>query len=194
MCKYYVGTVTWKCDLKAKLSAVLQCLEQIRFEKKEKRRNVLRDLCVSGYPDIQPWQVRSACLSQVDSNETNDHCSDSIMEYLYYTYLCHLLNPVDGHEGARQDLDLLKEFCEWSVGVKPKEETNPTRMENFLSIAASSSSHHKKYRRDLIMLMDLSLAINNHELALTLGTFRCFTFSFRWTICAGHLVYPVVLT
>ena len=146
-------------------------MEDIRFETNGGRRKQILDLCVSGYPDIQPWQVRTACLSfpESESNETRDHCSYAIMEDLYYTYLCHLLNPVDGHESAREDSNLLKEFCEWSVGIDPKRESNPTRMKNFVDIAAPSSNHQNSYRRDLIMLLDLSSAIENHNLSLDLG-------------------------
>jgi len=87
---------------------------------------------------------------------------------LYYTYLCQLLDPLDGHEAAREDSNLLKEFCEWSVGIDSKRETNTTRMKNFMNIAARSSNHHNSYRRDLMMMLDLSSAIGNHNLSLDL--------------------------
>ena len=163
------------CHLKGKLSAVLQCLKNVRFEPKELRK-VLIYLCVSGYPDIQPWQVRDACLSspQPNSNGTREQRSDTVMEALYYSYLSRLLNPVDGHEPARQDVDLVKEFCEWSVGIhhQPVKEKKATRsMENFINVASRSSIHHESYRRDLVMLLDLSMTIENHDLALDLGKF-----------------------
>ena len=150
--------------MQRKLSAVLKCLEDVRFETKEGRRKVLLDLCVAGYPDIQPWQVRTACLSflQSGSNETRNQCSNATMEDLYYGYLSRLLNPIDGHETAREDSNLLKEYCEWSVGT-------PTRMENFINIATPSSNYHKSYRRDLVLYLDLSSAIENHDLSLDLG-------------------------
>uniref|UniRef100_A0A7S4AQ97 Uncharacterized protein n=1 Tax=Pseudo-nitzschia australis TaxID=44445 RepID=A0A7S4AQ97_9STRA len=158
-----------------KLSALLQCLTDVRSETKEERRTVLRDLCVSGYPDIQPWQVRDACLSSPqpnsNSNGTREQRSDTVMEALYYSYLSRLLNPVDGHEPARQDVDLVKEFCEWSVGTRhqPGKEKKATRsMENFVNVASRSSIHHESYRRDLVMLLDLSMTIENHDLALDL--------------------------
>ena len=150
---------------------MLQCLDEIRFETKEERRKMLRDLCVSGYPEIQPWQVRKACLSfpQSNSTETRErYCSSAVMEDLYYTYLSHLLNPLDGNEDARQETELIKEFCEWSIGIKPRKANNPARMKNFINIAARSSIQHKRYRRDLMMLLDLSLTIDNHDLALDL--------------------------
>ena len=170
--------------LKGKLSALLQCLKGVQFELEEERRKILRDMCVSAYPDIQSWQVRDACLSlpKIDSNETREHSSDDTMEALYYSYLSHLLNPVDGHESARQDLNLVKEFCEWSVGVLPRKEKKITCMENFLNVASPSSSLHNSYRRDLMMLLNLSMTIENHDLALDLGKFLIvsYWFAFYW--------------
>lgn len=91
-----------------------------------------------------------------------EYCSIDIMEDLFYTYLCNLLNPIDGHEAARQDSNLLKEFCELSIGID-------SRMKNFMNIAAPPSNNFNSYRRDLIMLLDFSSAINNHDLSLDLG-------------------------
>jgi len=154
-----------------KLSAVLEYLKDIRFETDEGRRKVLLDLCVSGYPDIQPWQVRTACfsLSELGLDETREQCSYATMEELYYSYLCHLLNPVDGHEAAREDLDLLKEFCEWSVGINSNREDKAERMKNFMDIASPASDHHNSYRRDLMMLLELSSAIEDNNLSLELS-------------------------
>ena len=132
------------------------------------------DLCVSGYPEIQPWQVRRACLyySKSESTETRDICPTNVLEDLYYSYLCHLLDPMNGHESAREDLGLIKEFCEWSIGLGPRKYTNPTRMEHFMNIASKTSNCHKRYRRDLMMLLKLSTAISDHDLSLDLGKFR----------------------
>jgi len=152
----------------SKLSALVQSLDEIRYESKEERRKLIRDLCVSAYPDIQPWQVRTACLCPRNSNEMRESCSNTVMEDMYYVYLCHLLNPLDGHEAARQINELVKEFCELSIGIKPKRNKNPTRMKNFTNIVARSSLHHKRYRRDLMMLLDLSLTIGEENLALDL--------------------------
>ena len=107
-----------------------------------------------------------------------ESCSTTVMEEIYYVYLSHLLNPLDGHEGARQDTELVKEFCEWSAGVKPRKNKNPTRMKNFINIVARSSIHHERYRRDLMMLLDLSLTIDKEDLALDLGKF--------------HIIYPQI--
>ena len=147
-------------------------MEDIRFETNEGRRKVVIDLCVSGYPDIQPWQVRTACLSLPESeSKTRDNCSTNILEDLYYTYLCCLLDPEKGDESAREDLGLVKEFCEWSIGLDPRRRTNPRSMENFMKIALKTSNHQNRYRRDLMMLLNLSTVINNHDLTLNLGKF-----------------------
>ena len=137
----------------------------------DKKRKVILDLCVSGYPDIQPWQVRSAYFSlpQLKAEDTRDQCSQAIMADLYYTYLSHLLNPIEGNETAREDSSLIKEFCEWSIGIDSRSESDPSRMQNFMDIAAPSSKYHKKYRRDLIMLLDQSFFIKNYSLSLDLS-------------------------
>ncbi len=158
----------------AKLSAVLQFLHNIRLDKKEERRNLICDLCVSAYPDIQPWQVRKACLDpHWTSQESRIPCSDECMEDLYYSYLSRLLNPFDGHETARHDDDLVKEYCEWSVGIRPRPNKKPGRMENFLNIALQSSIQHKRYRRDLMVLLELSLMTGRDDLVLDLCKFSC---------------------
>jgi hypothetical protein len=93
------------------------------------------------------------------------------MEDLYYRYLSHLLNPLDGHEAARHDADLVKEFCEWSVGIKPRPSKNSKRLDNFYNVASRSQIQHKRYRRDLMMLLELCMIINKDDLSLDLGKF-----------------------
>jgi hypothetical protein len=95
------------------------------------------------------------------------------MEDLYYLYLSHLLNPLDGHEAARHNADLVKEFCEWSVGIKPRPSKNSKRFDNFYNIASRSQIQHKRYRRDLMMLLELCMIINKDDLSLDLGKFAC---------------------
>jgi hypothetical protein len=125
-------------------------------------------MCVSAFPDIDPWQVRQAC---VDSPQTSGEspCSDECMEDLYYSYLSHLLNPLDGHEGARHDAELVKEYCEWSVGIKPRLSKNPKRLDNFYNVASRSQIQHRRYRRDLLMLLELSMIVNKDDLSLDIG-------------------------
>jgi hypothetical protein len=155
---------------------VLEFLVDIKFEMKEERRKLIRDLCVSAYPDIQPWQVRQACLENgprgSKSTGSRIPCSDDCMEDLYYTYLSNLLNPMDGHETARHNPELVKEYCEWSVGIHPTSIKNPERMENFFKVASRTSIQYKRYKRDLMMLLDLSVIVDKGDLVLELGKLR----------------------
>jgi hypothetical protein len=146
---------------------------------KVERRKVIRDLCVSAYPDVQPWQVRKACLDPqrqpLDSIEPSQACSADQMENFYYKYMSNLLNPLDGHEDARHDAALVQEYCERSVGVIPHPNYSSERLKNFIAIASRSSIQYKRYRRDLMMLLDLSMKVGEEDLALDLGTFFCFS-------------------
>lgn len=161
----------------SKLSAVLQFLTGIRYNMKAEKRKAVRDLCVSAYPDIQPWQVRKACLDPprqaLDALERRPANSDEEMENLYYTYMSHLLNPLDGHEDARHDAELVKEYCEWSIGIAPRPNNRRERLKNFIAIASRSSIQYKRYRRDLLVLLDQSMIIGKEDLALDLGKFCC---------------------
>jgi hypothetical protein len=60
------------------------------------------DLCAAAYPDVQPWQVQAEC-SGLDGGEHKEELQD-----LYYIYLTQLLHPMDGHELARRDRDLVR--------------------------------------------------------------------------------------
>lgn len=81
----------------------------IRYEPKEERREFIRGLCVSAYPDTQPWQVRLACLDvAVPDDETRKPCEPEAMKELYYKYLSSLLDPIEGHDAARHNADLVK--------------------------------------------------------------------------------------
>ena len=79
---------------------------------KAERRRLIISLCVSAYPDLQPWQVKKACLEKSSQSvvgaETRKHCTDECLTELYYTYLSQLLNPLEGHEAARHDGNLVK--------------------------------------------------------------------------------------
>jgi hypothetical protein len=48
------------------------------------------------------------------------------------------------------------------------------RKQNFLSVAARNSSDHLAYRRDLVMLLNLSMAIGERYLALDLGKLKVY--------------------
>ena len=96
------------------MSAVLKFLNNIRYESREERRNVIRDLCFSAYPDVQPWQVRKACMNQPSIKgtesgaETLSTCTEECLSEFYYNYLSMLLHPSDGHPAARHDAKLVK--------------------------------------------------------------------------------------
>jgi uncharacterized phage-associated protein len=94
----------------AKLSAVVEYLTTVRYEMNEKRRDVILDLCVSAYPDIQPWQVRSACMEKTaDRNERlRETCELAVLHEFYFRYLCLLLHPSEGHSHARRESTLVK--------------------------------------------------------------------------------------
>jgi hypothetical protein len=95
-----------------KLSAVVSKLSIVRYETKAERRRVLINLCMSAYPDIQPWQLREACLeppSPANSDaEIKKPCTEECLRKLFYEYLSMLLHPVDGHDDARRDSNLVK--------------------------------------------------------------------------------------
>ncbi|CAJ1969124.1 unnamed protein product [Cylindrotheca closterium] len=159
-----------------KLSAVIELLNCLRFKENTKRRDLIRNMCVSAYPDLRPWQVRKACLN-IDKPDTRLQMTEDeswLMDY-YYEYLSMLLHPQQGNESARADRAIVKEWCEWSIGILPsgidqKNGKVAKRRDNFFRVAARSSSDHLSYRRDLETLLKLSMKAEEHELALDLGT------------------------
>jgi hypothetical protein len=97
-----------------KLSALLLFLNSITNETKVHRREVIKSMCFSAYPDVQPWQVREACCSSSSK--------DRWTEAYYYSYLSTLLHPTEGNEEARDDSALVKVrlqrmFCTHSFGI-----------------------------------------------------------------------------
>ncbi|KAG7346813.1 hypothetical protein IV203_005882 [Nitzschia inconspicua] len=154
-----------------KLSAVLELLHDIPYDDKEERRHLIRDLCVSAYPDILPWQVRQVCLSDEMGNpslEAQPACSEDELEGFYYSYLSQLLHPFDGNDRARHDDELLEEYCEWSVGLQAHLTKKPDRLENFLNIASRSSIQYHRFKRDLMTLLRLSVVVGKEDLVLDL--------------------------
>lgn len=59
------------------------------------------DLCAASYPDVQPWQVRAVCVDQENDRKME-------LEDIYYIYLSQLLHPMDGHDAARKNRDLVR--------------------------------------------------------------------------------------
>jgi hypothetical protein len=111
---YISDTFNVVAYIQTKLSAVVRKLSIVRYETNAARRRVLINLCMSAYPDIQPWQVREACLIEppppVNSDaEIKKPCTEEeCLRKLFYQYLSMLLHPVDGHNVARHDSNLVK--------------------------------------------------------------------------------------
>lgn len=147
-------------------------MNSVRYLENKQQREVNRNMCVSAYPDLRPWQVRKACLN-IDKPNTRLQMTDDeswLMDY-YYEYLSMLLHPQQGNDAARMDTALIKEWCEWSIGILPNgTKRGSNRRENFFRVAARSSSDHLSYRRDLETLLKLSMQANEHDLALDLAS------------------------
>ncbi len=157
---------------------------------------MIKNLCVSAYPDVQPWQVKRACLHKLQKKESIDES----LHDLYYSYLSQLLDPVEGHESARRcsnlvkvsthnslpdyplphetliEIDFLmyvdhKEWCECSIGMKNggDQKPKPDGLQNFYLVASRTSSAHLAYRRDLPTLLEMSMTIKEYNLALELS-------------------------
>lgn len=147
-----------------KLSALLHCLRDIRSETSERQR-LFKTLCVSAYPDLQPWQVKKACIGQLMKQDPRKTSDESLRE-IYYSYLSQLLDPVEGQEAARQNGKLVEEWCQWSIGIGQKRD--PDRIQNFYLVASRTSSAHLAYHRDLPTLLEMSMTISEYNLALEL--------------------------
>lgn len=154
-----------------KLSALLQCLGEIRRETSERQR-LIKTLCVSAYPDLQPWQVKKACIGQTMKQDSRKSSVDEGLPELYYSYLSQLLDPIEGQEAARQNGKLVEEWCQWSIGIGHEsfQKRDSDRIQNFYLVASRTSSAHLAYRRDLPTLLEMSMAISEYNLALELTT------------------------
>lgn len=87
------------------LSAVVYHLHRLRIDTSSDHRQKVIGLCVSAYPDVRPWQVKSQCILPGDEH---DSVEGSALADLYYTYLSLLLDPLDGHKAARNDPSLVE--------------------------------------------------------------------------------------
>ena len=136
-------------------------LHGIKDEADKDQRLVTIQLCASAYPDIQPWQVHLQCGSH--------HA------ILYYTYLCYLLHPSDGHDRARYEATLVLEWVDLSaqgfLGTTSPQETNKIveRQRNFNTVVSTASSDHLRYKRDLSAFLDITMKFKQYLLALDLG-------------------------
>lgn len=108
---------------------------------------------ISGYPDLQPWIVRKSACNVLGSLESQKN---------YYEYLSTLLDPMYGYELARGDIELVRDWCILSVTSDL-----PDYRANFYSVAKGPN---KIFKRDLPLLLDLSMKLSDYELSLSLGT------------------------
>lgn len=174
------------------LSAIIQRLRVIRLDKRAEHRRSLISLAASAFPDLRPWQLRAALLSNEDEKNEAEGLSE-----LYYEYLSLLLHPLHGNGKARRDASLiqvrltkylrlrwqvshllfvyqLQEWCKLSVDVNVdtvKSGTEDKRKKNFFAVASRSSSSHLNYYRDLPFLLDLSMQARESNLALDIGKY-----------------------
>jgi hypothetical protein len=152
------------------LSAVMQRLKEVKGSAPSDRRRATINLCYQAYPDLRPWLVKRECNDVIDLESKSEDGVE--LSSLYYTYLSSLLHPTDGHDGARQDLTLVAEYCQLSVKGSIGEDTDKKRSirkKNFLRVASKTSSDHLAYKRDLPALLQLSMEATEFDLALDLG-------------------------
>mmetsp|Transcript_22595 Transcript_22595/g.34134 ORF Transcript_22595/g.34134 Transcript_22595/m.34134 type:complete len:839 (-) Transcript_22595:21-2537(-) len=142
------------------LSAILKCVLKLNEQKLEGRSHLI-NLCVSAYPDLRPWIVRKGCLETIEYSED--------LEELYYVYLSLILHPSEGHDTARQDRKLVKEWCELSVKGKISDDAySRSKFENFLVVASRHHPVHKMYNRDLPFLLELAMGKKQFKVACEL--------------------------
>lgn len=143
------------------LSAVMRRIRDIRSTPSAERRKATINLCYQAYPDLRPWQVKKECIGTTNPLDEKSGTEKELAN-LYYSYLSLLLHPTDGHEGARHDPALVKEYCILSIeGTK--------RRTKFLQVASRTSSDHLAFTRDLPLLLKLSMDAKEFDLALDLG-------------------------
>eukprot|EP00934_Nitzschia_sp_Nitz4_P008825 Nitzschia sp. Nitz4//scaffold57_size113557//83627//86971//NITZ4_004003-RA/size113557-augustus-gene-0.61-mRNA-1//1//CDS//3329554882//8815//frame0 len=157
-----------------KLSAILELLGNIRFQVNSRLRDVVKDMCVSGYPDVQSWLVKQACVidSSVSLNGSfDDMFADDSLRSFYYSYLSLLMDPTTGNEDARKNSALVKEWCTLSLYMKKVavgRASTYSYLDNFHRVASKASSAHLGYHRDLPTLLDMSMSIDDYDLSLEL--------------------------
>ena len=113
-------------------------------------------LLVSAYPDLQPWFIRETL--QFTARD------------FYQQYLTSLLHYEDGNDVAKQDVELVKEWCTMlcSLDVENGSTINEDhRHQSFLHIATPNNQNG--YRRDLLFLMDCSMKISEYELTFAIA-------------------------
>lgn len=153
------------------LSAIIKQVLAIGHQKLAGRSHLIH-LAVSAFPDLRPWLVRQGCMEGAGDGSTQG----KDLEELYYLYLSLLLHPSDGHEAARQDVDLVKEWCYLSVqGEGHCTAYNRNKMINFHLVASRKQPDFRMFRRDLPYLMNLAFQTDEIELTLDLSKCKCHT-------------------
>jgi hypothetical protein len=146
------------------LSAIIQQIGKIEMKKPEERIHLIH-LAVSAYPDLRPWILRNACIEKLRSETEIDE-----FKGLYYTYLSLLLHPSDGHEGARKDIELVKEWCRLSLNSDGENSfDSDEKRENFYQVASRKKRDYHLYRRDLPFLVDIAIKVSDVQLAIDLS-------------------------
>ena len=117
------------------LSALLKRLSGIRKEAREEYRSALMTLCVSAFPDIRPWQVKKACLTEYideeDVSQRSEERESFDFDELYYEYLSQLLHPTEGHEMARHDPKQVEVSADVRIGISNGNEALPNSISCF---------------------------------------------------------------
>ena len=145
------------------LSLKLQKYSELKLEVQSHLINVF----VSAYPDLRPWQVQRGLLIGYE-NLAND---DGILAEFYYNYLSHLLHPHHGHDSARSNGTLVKEWCRLSISAGSDNAYNRSRRENFVVVASRRSNEYRLFKRDLLYMFDLAIEAKEFDLVLEISEY-----------------------
>jgi hypothetical protein len=89
-------------SLQSMLSSILERLHSLKSSFVADMWLATIDLCAASFPDIQPWQIRAVCADHANEKRKKE------LDDLYYIYLSQLLHPMDGHDAARRNRDLVR--------------------------------------------------------------------------------------
>ena len=160
------------------LSALLLQIPIIATLKKDKQqqKEKMMYFLVAAYPDLRPWQVQKLYkqghdkqttqppTNSLDKKDDDSHANNSDF---YYEYLSMLLHPEEGSDSARQEPELVEEWCKLSV-FQYLESPVYFGRSNFLTVASrNTTTDWREYHRDIPMLLELSITID-HSFQLSL--------------------------
>jgi len=155
------------------LSSLLSRLYEILSHPDAKSPDYLLPLVVTAYPDIKPWQVRSALFSIRGRENPGDIVDDHTLKTMasndavvLYSYLSMLM---ESSYAARMDENLILEWCNMSVSNTFQHEKSDDQLRNFMKVAKCDNLSHGQYFRDLSFLIDASAKINDSSLTLDLA-------------------------